>query len=66
MDESLFLLRQTERTVYFVQDARGRLWGLRRNPPLSEDARGRLWGLRRNPPLSEDASGTEKDWGELA
>ena len=32
----------------FAKDARGRLWVLRRNPPLSEDARGRLWGLRRN------------------
>ena len=30
----------------FAQDAVGRLWGLRRNPPLSKDARGRLWGIR--------------------
>ena len=34
-------LREGERKR-IAQDARGRLWGLRRNPPLSEDAVGRL------------------------
>ena len=30
----------------FAQDAVGRLWGLRRNPPLSRMPVGRLWGIR--------------------
>ena len=37
-------LREGERKR-IAQDARGRLWGLRSNPPLSEDARRQTWAF---------------------